>query len=75
MYVIFLIPLALSFVAALFAVLWDVTPRAKCAIIALVALAALLQFVPALRESVHFLVPLFLQLFACGIYLFAMRPY
>ena len=51
--------------AAMFAV-GDYSVPVKALYVGLAAGAAALQFVPALREQVHFLVPLFMQLFVCG---------
>jgi hypothetical protein len=75
MYVIFLLPLVMSLCAAVFALVWDFSRPTKCGIVALVAFAAALQFVPALQQSIHFLVPLFLQMLACGWCFYAARPY
>jgi len=66
MYVVFLLPLVLSIVAAVLFALGDYGLFTKVFFGALAVIAVALQFVPAWREGVHFLVPLFLQLFVCG---------
>ena len=67
---IFLFPLALSLAAALMFLIGDFALPTKGFYVGLTALAAALQFVPALRAEVHFLVPLGLQLFVCGAWYF-----
>jgi hypothetical protein len=41
--------------------------------VVLTASAAGMQFIPELQVDVHFLVPLFMQLFVCGSWFFASR--
>ncbi len=69
--VIFLFPLVLSFVALFFFISGEFGPVVKGVIGVMVLAAACLQFIPAFQESVHFLVPLFMQLFVCGWYYLA----
>ena len=71
MYVVFFAPLLLSVVAAAMVLVGEFGPVTKGVVLLLTAAAALIQFVPSLRESVHFLVPLFMQLFVCGWWYFA----
>ena len=66
--VIFLFPLVLSFVALFFFLSGESGPVVKGVIAVLVLTAASLQFVPSFQQSVHFLVPLFMQLIVCGWY-------
>ena len=70
---IFIVPLALSLGAALMFVLGDYGLFTKAFVVVLVAAAASMQFVPALAETVHFLIPLFIQLIVCGWWLVASR--
>jgi hypothetical protein len=63
---IFIFPLVLSFGAALMFVLGDYSLFTKAFIVVLVVAAASMQFVQALAEAVHFLIPLFIQLIVCG---------
>ncbi|MCA8984650.1 MAG: hypothetical protein R3C12_06650 [Planctomycetaceae bacterium] len=71
MYVIFLFPLLFSIVATIQFVTGEYGPITKGFFGLLTALAATLQFMPSLQEQVHFLVPLFMQLFVCGCWYFA----
>jgi hypothetical protein len=68
---IFLFPMALSVAAALMILFGDYGPLTKVIVVALVAVALSLQFIPPLAQSVHFLVPLFIQLIVCGWWYFA----
>ncbi|MGD9853705.1 MAG: hypothetical protein AB7U20_02020 [Planctomycetaceae bacterium] len=63
MHVIFLFPLVFSLFAALLFVVGDYGMFTKLFFTALVIATVVMQFTPLLRESVHFLVPLGLQLF------------
>ena len=68
---IFLFPLVLSGIAAVtFLLDDDVGWPAKLFHVGLAVAAAALQFVPALRESVHFTVPLLMQLYVCAAWYF-----
>jgi hypothetical protein len=69
--VIFLLPLVLSFVAAVWFATDDFSLVTKGIVVLFVTAAAALQFVPVFQESVHFLVPLLLQLLVCGWWYFA----
>ena len=64
--VIFILPLAMSLVAAVMFALGDYSLATKVVVVALVGIAASLQFVPVLAETVHFIVPLLIQLIVCG---------
>ena len=70
---LFLFPLALSLAAAALFATGDYSlfTRILFPLLAIGALA--LQFAPGLRENVHFLVPLFMQLFVCGCWSVAMK--
>ena len=70
MFVIFLLPLTLSIVAALMIAVGEYGPVTKGVAVLIAVAAALLQLVPSLRESVHFLVPLLMQIFLCIWYYF-----
>jgi hypothetical protein len=63
---IFTVPLALSLVAAAMILFGEHGFLTKIIVVLLAGAALALQFVPALSESVHFMVPLFLQLVVCG---------
>jgi hypothetical protein len=67
-YVIFFLPLALSTTAAVMVLFGNYHWFAKTIVVTIVAASVLLQFVPALQESVHFLVPLFIQIAIGGGY-------
>lgn len=73
MTVVFLLPLVLSFLALAYFISSDSGPVTKGVVGVLVVAAACLQFIPTLQESVHFLVPLFMQLIVGGWYYFAMH--
>ena len=62
MFVIFLLPLTLSLVAALMFAVGEYGLVTKGVAIVVAVVAACMQFVPSLRESVHFLVPLLMQI-------------
>ncbi|MFQ5730521.1 MAG: hypothetical protein ACE5KM_01070 [Planctomycetaceae bacterium] len=67
---IFLFPLVLSFAAlAFFIVSGDFGLRQQLIAAVLVVGAAAMQFVPPLRERIHFIVPLLLQIGVCLWYL------
>jgi hypothetical protein len=63
---IFIVPLALSLGAAFMFVLGDYGLFTKAFVVMLVVAAASMQFLPALADTVHFLIPLFIQLIVCG---------
>ena len=63
---IFILPLVLSFAAAVMFSSGDYSPLTKVLFPALAALATAMQFAPGLSEHVHFLVPLGIQLFICA---------
>lgn len=73
MTIVFLFPLVLSFVALAYFISSDSGSIVKGVIGVLVVTAACLQFIPSLQESVHFLVPLFIQLIVSGWYYIAMQ--
>jgi hypothetical protein len=68
---IFLFPMALSLVAAVMMLFGDYGLLTKIIVVAMTGAAIAMQFVPPLAVSVHFLVPLFLQLIVCGWWYFA----
>ena len=68
---IFLLPFVLSFVALFFFLSGEYGSVVKGVVSVFVLAAASLQFVPTFQQSVHFLVPLFMQLFVCGWYYIA----
>lgn len=63
---IFTVPMALSLVAAAMFLFGEHGLLTKIIVVLLTVTALALQFVPALSESVHFMVPLFMQLVVCG---------
>ncbi len=64
--ILLIVLLVMSFAAAAMFVLGDYGIVTKV-IVCLMAIAAVcLRFVPVLSDSVHFLVPLFMQLILCG---------
>jgi hypothetical protein len=63
---LFVFPLVFSFIAAVMFSSGDYSPLTKILFPALAAIAASMQFAPGLSEHVHFLVPLFIQLFICA---------
>lgn len=72
MTVIFLIPLVLSAIATVWIVFDDdFDVIAKCIVFVVAALAVCFQFVPMLQASVHFAVPVFMQLILGGWWYFA----
>ncbi len=73
MTIVFLFPLVLSFVALAYFISSDSGPVVKGVIGVLVVGAACLQFIPSFQASVHFLVPLFMQLIVGGWYYIAMQ--
>jgi hypothetical protein len=73
MTIVFLFPLVLSVVALAYFISSESGPIVKGVIGVLVIAAACLQFVPSLRETVHFLIPLFMQLIVCGWYYLEMQ--
>ena len=73
MYVIFFLPLGLSLIAGAMVVLGQYHWLAKTIVAVLVGASVLLQFVPVLREHVHFLVPLFIQILVGGGYFLCLR--
>lgn len=62
MSVIFFLPLVLSLVGMVFMVIGDYHPIVKGTVTVLVAASLVMQFTPGLRESIHFLIPLGLQI-------------
>ena len=68
---IFLLPLVLSFIALFFFLSGEYGPVVKGIVAVMVLSAASLQFIPTFQQSVHFLVPLFVQLIVCGWYYIA----
>jgi hypothetical protein len=69
MTVIFIFPLSLSFVGAIFFLFTEISWFWKLFALGMVGTSIVLQFAPSLE--IHFLVPLFMQLIIClwvGIY-------
>ncbi len=73
MTIVFLFPLVLSFVALAYFISSDSGPIVKGVIGVMVVAAACLQFIPSFQRSVHFLVPLFMQLIVGGYHYVAMQ--
>jgi hypothetical protein len=73
MYVIFFAPLIMSLVATFWVVTEDNGLITKAIFLVVAGTAAAMQFVPELRESVHFLVPMFMQIILCMWWYFASR--
>lgn len=63
MHVIFHLPLALGLFATIMTVVSETT--SKLIIVVVYVSSVCMQFVPRLTESVHFLVPLFMQVGLC----------
>jgi hypothetical protein len=68
---IFTVPMALSLVAGAMILFGEHGLITKIIVGLLAGAALALQFAPALSESVHFLVPLSMQLVVCGWWYFA----
>ena len=66
MSVIFFFPVVMSIAGAAMFVIGDYGVATKMIVCLLAVTAVCLQFVPVLSDSVHFLVPLFMQLTVCG---------
>jgi hypothetical protein len=64
-WVVFLGPLILSVVGALFYLTTEARWQWKSLALGLVALSVVMQFAPAIRQSSFFLVPLFIQIIVC----------
>lgn len=73
MYAIFLLPLALSLIAGAMVAFGDYHWLAKGIVVALIVVSVLLQFVPVLRDHVHFLVPMFIQILVGGGYFVSLQ--
>lgn len=67
----FWIPLALSVVATAWFVSGDFGLVTKAAVVLITSTSLCLQWMPGPARSVHFLVPLFMQLFVCIWWYFA----
>ena len=70
---IFIFPMALSLVAAGMILFGDYVPITKIIVVTVAGAAMAMQFIRPLAESIHFLVPLFLQLIVCGWWYFASK--
>jgi hypothetical protein len=73
MYVIFYAPLALSIVGLLFIAFGEYNPIVKILFALLVVASIVLQFTPALQSTIHFLVPLGMQIVAAIWWQIAMK--